>query len=280
LSAAGGVRIIPISVLIGVLIVALNLIAVIFAPWIAPYGETQVVGDQWLPGFWSRESMPEGFYVLFGTDQLGRDLFSRLIFGARNSILIALATTALSFTTGTTTGFVAATARGFVDQALSRVVDVLMGFPSLIFALLMLAVLGSSIPVLIGVIALIDATRVFRIARALAIDLETQDFVEVARLRGEHIGWIMVHEILPNAASPLAAEFGLRFCFVFLFVATLSFIGLGIQPPTADWGSMVRENASAISFGILTPLFPATAIASLTVAVNLVVDWFIGNQDQ
>jgi peptide/nickel transport system permease protein len=178
------------------------------------------------------------------------------------------------------TGFVAATARGLVDQILSRIVDVLMGFPSLIFALLMLAVLGSSIPVLIGVIALIDATRVFRISRALAIDLEAQDFVEVARLRGERIGWIMVREILPNAASPLAAEFGLRFCFVFLFVATLSFIGLGIQPPMADWGSMVRENAAAISFGILTPLFPATAIASLTVAVNLVVDWFIGNRDR
>jgi peptide/nickel transport system permease protein len=217
---------------------------------------------------------------LFGTDQLGRDLFSRLIFGARNSILIALATTTLSFSFGTITGFVAATAGGLVDQVLSRIVDILMGFPSLIFALLMLAVLGSSIPVLIGVIALIDATRVFRISRALAIDLAAQDFVEVARLRGEHIGWIMMREILPNAASPLAAEFGLRFCFVFLFVATLSFIGLGIQPPMADWGSMVRENASAISFGILTPLFPAAAIASLTVAVNLLVDWFIGNRDR
>jgi peptide/nickel transport system permease protein len=280
LSATGALKNVPVSVLIGAGIIALNLFAVVLAPWIAPYGETQVVGDQWLPGFWSRDSVPEGFYVLFGTDQLGRDMFSRLIFGARNSILIALATTALSFSLGTMTGFVAATARGLVDQVLSRIVDILMGFPSLIFALLMLAVLGSSIPVLIGVIALIDATRVFRISRALAIDLEAQDFVEVARLRGERIGWIMLREILPNAASPLAAEFGLRFCFVFLFVATLSFIGLGIQPPMADWGSMVRENASAISFGILTPLFPATAIASLTVAVNLVVDWFIGNRDR
>jgi peptide/nickel transport system permease protein len=280
LSATGALKNIPVSVLIGAAVIALNLFAVVCAPWVAPYGETQVVGDQWLPGFWSRDSMPEGFYVLFGTDQLGRDLFSRLIFGARNSILIALTTTTLSFSFGTITGFVAATAGGLVDQVLSRIVDILMGFPSLIFALLMLAVLGSSIPVLIGVIALIDATRVFRISRALAIDLEAQDFVEVARLRGEHIGWIMMREILPNAASPLAAEFGLRFCFVFLFVATLSFIGLGIQPPMADWGSMVRENASAISFGILTPLFPATAIASLTVAVNLLVDWFIGNRDR
>jgi peptide/nickel transport system permease protein len=260
---------------IGIAIIVLNLLAVIFAPWIAPYGETQIVGDQWLPGFWDPGNMPHGVYVLFGTDQLGRDIFSRLVYGARNSILIALATTALSFAIGVTAGMAAATARGLVDQILSRIVDVMMGFPTLIFALLMLAVLGSSIPVLIGVIAILDATRVFRLSRALGVDLEAQDFVELARLRGERLGWIILHEILPNATSPLAAEFGLRFCFVFLFVATLSFLGLGIQPPTADWGSMVRENASAISFGILTPLFPAAAIAILTVAVNLVVDWFI-----
>jgi peptide/nickel transport system permease protein len=265
----------PLTAKIGMALITLNALAVLFAPWIAPYGETQVVGDPWLPGFWDPSGAPNGMHLLLGTDQLGRDIFSRLVFGARNSILIALATTALSFSAGIMAGLAAATGRGLVDQILSRIVDILMGFPTLIFALLLLAVLGSSIPVLIGVIALLDATRVFRISRALAMDLEAQDYVEVARLRGERIGWIMLHEILPNAAGPLAAEFGLRFCFVFLFVATLSFVGLGIQPPMADWGSMVRENASAISFGILTPLFPAAAIAILTVAVNLVVDWFI-----
>ena len=277
MSFAGTLKRAPVTARFGLALIALNLACVLLAPFIAPYGETQVVGDQWLPGFWDRASMPDGVYLLFGSDQLGRDIFSRLVYGARNSILIALATTALSFTVGITAGMTAATARGFIDQVLSRTVDILMGFPTLIFALLMLAVLGSSIPVLIGVIALLDSTRVFRISRALAMDLEAQDFVEIARLRGEKIGWITLHEILPNAAAPLAAEFGLRFCFVFLFVATLSFIGLGVQPPLADWGSMVRENAAAISFGILTPLFPATAIAILTVAVNLVVDWFIGS---
>jgi peptide/nickel transport system permease protein len=269
----GVLRQAPLPAKIGMALIALNLLAVLFAPWIAPYGQTQVVGDQWLPGFWDRANMPAD--SLLGTDQLGRDIFSRLVYGARNSILIALATTALSFTLGVTAGMTAAAARGLVDQTLSRIVDVMMGFPTLIFALLMLAVLGSSIPVLVGVIAILDATRVFRLSRALGVDLAAQDFVELARLRGERLGWIILHEILPNASSPLAAEFGLRFCFVFLFVATLSFLGLGIQPPMADWGSMVRENASAISFGILTPLFPAGAIAILTVAVNLVVDWFI-----
>jgi peptide/nickel transport system permease protein len=263
----------PLSAKVGAVLLALNLAAVLFAPWIAPHGQTQVIGDPWLPGFWDPANMPAT--SLLGTDQLGRDIFSRLVFGARNSVLIALAATAVSFTVGVITGLLAATARGLVDQALSRIVDVLMGFPTLIFALLMLAVLGSSIPVLIAVIAIIDATRVFRLTRALAVDLEAQDFIEIARLRGESIRWIMLHELLPNATAPLAAEFGLRFCFVFLFVATLSFLGLGIQPPLADWGSMVRENAAAISFGILTPLFPAGAIAVLTVAVNLLVDWFI-----
>jgi len=269
------VRQAPFTAKIGLFLIGLNLVAVVGAPWIARYGETQVVGDQWLPGFWDPASEPDGVHAFLGTDQLGRDLFSRLVYGARNSILIALATTALSFTLGVTSGMVAATSRGWVDQIMSRTVDILMGFPTLIFALMLLAVLGSSIPVLIGVIALLDATRVFRLSRALGIDLESQEYIELARLRGERTGWIVLHEILPNATGPLAAEFGLRFCFVFLFIATLSFLGLGIQPPTADWGSMVRENASAISFGILTPLFPASAIAILTVAVNLVVDWFI-----
>jgi len=267
------VRRAPLTAKIGAVLIALNMAAVLFAPWLAPFGQTQVIGDPWMPGFWDPGNMPA--LSILGTDQLGRDIFSRLIFGARNSVLIALAATAVSFTCGVILGLLAATARGFVDQALSRIVDVLMGFPTLIFALPMLAVFGSSIPVLIGVIAVIDTTRVFRLTRALAVDLEAQDFIEIARLRGESIRWIMLHELLPNATAPLAAEFGLRFCFVFLFVATLSFLGLGIQPPLADWGSMVRENAAAISFGILTPLFPAAAIAVLTVAVNLLVDWFI-----
>jgi peptide/nickel transport system permease protein len=150
-----------------------------------------------------------------------------------------------------------------------------MAFPTLIFALLVLSVMGTDVPVLILVIALLDATRVFRISRAVAMDVAVLDFVEAARLRGEGLWWVMRHEILPNAAAPLVAEFGLRFCFVFLFIAALSFLGLGLQPPAADWGSMVRENAAAISWGIVTPLIPAAAIALLTVGVNLVADWFL-----
>ena len=154
----------------------------------------------------------------------------------------------------------------------------LMAIPTLIFALLILSVLGTSIPVLILVIAVLDSTRVFRLARSLGVNIVTQDFVEVARLRGERLPWVLVREILPNAAPPLVAEFGLRFCFVFLFISALSFLGLGIQPPNADWGGMVRENAQAINFGLSAPLIPAAAIAVLTIAVNLVVDWLLARR--
>ncbi|MCB1831876.1 MAG: ABC transporter permease, partial [Geminicoccaceae bacterium] len=161
------------------------------------------------------------------------------------------------------------------DQLLSRLVDVLMAIPQLIFALLILTIVGTSIPAVILVIAVLDSTRVFRLGRAVAMNIVVMDFVEAAKLRGEGLWWIIRAEILPNAMAPLVAEFGLRFCFVFLTISALSFLGLGIQPPTADWGSMVRDNATLITFGDVTPLLPAAAIALLTVAVNFVVDWFL-----
>ena len=261
----------PLSARIGMLIVLLNVLAALTAPWIAPYGETEIVADVWI------DSSAENY---IGTDHLGRDLFTRMIYGARNTISIALIISLSSFFMGTLLGFLAATLKGWMDQLLSRIVDIMMAFPTLIFALMVLSVVGTSVPVLIVVIAMLDSTRVFRLSRAVAMDIEVMDFVEVARLRGEGLWWIMRHEILPNAMPPLVAEFGLRFCFVFLFISALSFLGLGIQPPTADWGSMVRENAGAITFGIMTPLWPAGAIAFLTVGINLIVDWFLHRTSQ
>jgi peptide/nickel transport system permease protein len=165
--------------------------------------------------------------------------------------------------------------RGWIDQLLGRFVDVLMAIPQLIFALVLLSIFGASLLNLILIIAVLDSTRVFRLTRAVAVNIAVMDFIEAARLQGEGLGWIMTREILPNILPPLIAEFGLRFCFVFLTIAALSFLGLGIQPPTADWGSMVRENATLITYGDITPLLPAGAIALLTVAVNFVVDWFL-----
>ena len=262
----------PLTARFGLVVIFLYIIVALFAPFIAPYGEAEVFPIPYAP--WSSE-------FLFGTDQIGRDIFSRLIYGARNTVGIAVATTALAFTIGMILGLAAAISRGWLDQILSRSVDVLMAIPSLIFALVLLSIFGSTVTNLIIIIAVLDSTRVFRLTRAVSLNVVVMDYVEAARLRGEGLVWIMRREILPNILPPLIAEFGLRFCFVFLTIAALSFLGVGIQPPTADWGSMVRENASLIQFAQydikagLTPLLPATAIALLTVAVNFVVDWFL-----
>ena len=215
----------------------------------------------------------EGF--LLGTDNLGGDRLTRLVYGARNTIGIAFVATCLAFFIGAVGGFLAAARGGWVDQLLGRLVDVMMAIPSLIFILMILTITGTSIPALIMVIGVLDSTRVFRLARAVAMNIVVMDYVEVARLRGEGMWWVMRREVLPNAMAPLVAEFGLRFCFVFLTLSALSFLGLGIQPPLADWGSMVRDNATLITFGDITPLLPAAAIALLTVGVNFVVDWFL-----
>ena len=262
----------PMTAKFGLLVILVYIVVALFAPFIAPYGEAEVFPIPYAP--WSSE-------FVFGTDQIGRDIFSRLIYGARNTVGIAVATTALAFIIGGVLGLAAAIARGWLDQLLSRTVDVLMAIPSLIFALVLLSIFGSTVTNLIIIIAVLDSTRVFRLTRAVSINVVVMDYVEAARLRGEGLIWIMRREILPNIMPPLIAEFGLRFCFVFLTIAALSFLGVGIQPPTADWGSMVRENASLIQFAQydikagLTPLLPAAAIALLTVAVNFVVDWFL-----
>jgi peptide/nickel transport system permease protein len=256
----------PLAAKVGLAIVVINLAVAIFGPWLAPYDQSQSVGDTWAPS---------SAHMLLGADQIGRDMLSRLIYGARMTIGIAAATTALSFLIGITLGFTAAVVGKWVDVILSRIVDVVLSIPQLIFALIILGVFGSSIPVLIVTIAVLDSTRVFRLARALGMNIAALEFVEVARLRGEGLWWVIRHEILPNSAAPLISEFGLRFCFNFLFVAALSFLGIGVQPPYADWGGMVRDNAPAINFGLYAPLYPAFAIAALTVGVNLVVDWLL-----
>ena len=248
---------------LGLLVVSGFGFCAIFAPWLAPYGQSEIVGDVWEPLFGE---------FFFGTDQIGRDMLTMLIYGARNMIALALLTTACAFGLGSLLGFLAATMGGWVDQVLSRFVDVVISIPTLIFALIVLSSTGTSILALVTVIAIIYAMPVYRIARAVAMDIEVMDYVEAARLRGEGLWWIMRREILPNALTPLAAEFGLRFCFVFLLISGLSFLGLGLQPPLADWGAMVRDNGGGIAWGFMHPLVPATCIALLTIGINLIVD--------
>ncbi len=257
---------IPLSAWVGIAGITLALFCAIFAPWIAPFGERDVVGDIWLP---------MGGDFLLGTDNLGRDLLSRLIYGARTTIFVALAATIISFSLGMLLSFTAAVTGGFIDQLFSRFNDLMMAIPTLIFALVVLAVLPQQLWILILVMAILDSTRVFRIGRAVALDVAVMEFVEAARLRGEGTRWIIFREILPNTLSPLLAEFGLRFAFSILFLSTLSFLGLGIQPPAADWGGMVKDNKDGIIFGISAALVPGGAIAGLAICVNLVVDWLM-----
>ncbi len=256
----------PWSARFGLLVVFFYVFVAIFGPLLTPYGESEIVGFEYEP--WGPE-------FLLGTDNLGRDMLTRLIYGARNTIGIAFITTVLAFLIGCVAGFLAAVLGGWTEQAMSRANDILMAIPQLIFALLILTIVGTSVPVLVVVIAVLDSTRVYRLARAVAMNIVVMDFVEVARLRGEGLWWIMRREVLPNALPPLVAEFGLRFCFVFLLLSALSFLGLGIQPPTADWGSMVRDNATLITFGDFTPILPAASIALLTIGVNFIVDWLL-----
>ena len=250
----------------GLVVMAIFLVVAIFTPWLAPYEESANIG-----GTWDEPSATSWL----GGDQIGRDMLTRIMYGSRMTIAVALAITSLSFLIGIVLGFISAVLGGWIDIFFTRLLDVMLSIPSLIFALIILGVFGSSIPVLILTIAVIDSTRVFRLARALGMNLAVMEYVEAARLRGEGLWWVITREIVPNARAPLVSEFGLRFCFNFLFIAGLSFLGLGIQPPYADLGGMVRENAAAINFGMMAPIYPAVTIALLTVSVNLVVDWML-----
>jgi peptide/nickel transport system permease protein len=268
-----GLKTAPPTAIFGLIVITTYVFYALFAPLLAPFGEAEIFPMSYAP--WSDEFM-------FGTDQLGRDVLSRLIYGARNTVGIAFVTTLFAFVIGGGLGITAAINNSsWLDNLLSRSVDVLMAIPSLIFALILLSMFGANTLNLIIIIAVLDSTRVFRIARAVSLNVVVMDYVEVAKLRGEKLFWILYREILPNIMPPLVAEFGLRFCFVFLTIAALSFLGVGIQPPTADWGSMVRETAGLIQFAeydftaAMTPMLPAAAIALLTVAVNFVVDWFL-----
>ena len=257
---------IPLSALIGLSITVAYFLAAIFASWIAPFARGQIVGNVWQPAsaqFW------------LGTDGIGRDLLSRMIYGGQTTIAIATVATLLSFTTGAILGFTAAVVGGWVDQGLSRFNDLIMSIPSLIFALVVLSVMPVTVLTLIIVMGLLDSTRVFRLARAVALDIVVMDFVEAARLRGEGRLWIIFREVLPNALSPLVAEMGMRFIFQVLLLSTLSFLGLGVQPPLTDWGGIVKENKDGIVYGVPAALYPAIAIATLAISVNLVADWIL-----
>ena len=249
---------------LGVAIVAFWLLMVFIGPYVAPFHEADIIADDsYLP--------PDATHWL-GTDYLERDILSRILWGARTTIGISFLATLIAYLIGVTAGIAAAVVGGWTDTGLSRVNDAILSLPTIMLGLLIVVALGTSIPILIGTAAVIYAASVFRIARALGQDIMVMDYVESAKARGESLWWIISREVLPNAAMPLATDFGLRLVFVVLFISSLSFLGLGIQPPMADWGSMVRQNLEGLGYGSLAAVWPALAIASFTISINLIVD--------
>lgn len=249
-------------------IVVFWMVIAVVGPFVAPFHEMDMDGDD---SFMDAHSNEYGSFYL-GTDYLGRDTLSRVLWGARMTIGISLASTFLAYAIGITLGIAAAVRGGWVDMVVSRANDAILALPSIMLGLIAIAAFGSSIPILVIIAGIIYASSVFRIARALGLDIMVQDFVEAARVRGEGLWWIIKSEVLPNAAMPLATDFGLRLVFVVLFISSLSFLGLGVQPPQADWGSMVRENLAGLTYNSWAAVWPAFAIASFTIAINLIVD--------
>lgn len=247
------------------------ILSAILAPWISPHMPTKILTNE--------SYQLSSDTMLLGGDYLGRDMVSRLIYALRITLGVTFIVTVLAFFIGCLMGFLAAVLGGVWDTVLSRVVDALIALPAIMIALIVIGALGSSLPVLIVTLGIIDSTRVFRVARALAMNIVVSDFVEAARVRGEGLKWIMWHEIMPNALGPLAAEFGIRFTYAILFMSALGFLGLGIQPPHADLGLLIRENMQGLLFSSYAPLYPALLISLITISINIFVDWYLQQLD-
>ena len=263
---------------LGICFVILWTVIAFIGPYISPYHEAEILDEELfiVPGsdvqYPATDFQGPSKVAYLGTDFLGRDTLSRILFGARTTLGISLAATLLAYLVGVTLGIAAAVGGGMLDMGLSRVNDAFLSLPPIMLGLVVIAAIGSTIPTLIVMAGLIYAASVFRIARALGQDVMVSDFVEAARVRGEGLWWIITREILPNVAMPLATDFGLRFVWIILFISSLSFLGLGVQPPMSDWGSMVKENLAGLPYGSIAPLVPALAIATLTISINMIVD--------
>ena len=249
---------------IGLAVILFWVVIALFAPLVTPYPVGDIVDYDYFGPMTSK--------FWFGTDYLGRDILSRILMGARYTVGISLASVVVACSVGVMLGMLAAVIGGWFDMVLSRLLDAVNTIPSLLFGLVVVAAVGSTIPVLIATLGLIYMPGAYRFARALAVNVNAMDFVTVARTRGEPLSYLVLREILPNILGPVLADLGLRFVFIVLVLSGLSFLGLGVQPPNADWGALVRENIGGLSYGAPAVLFPSLAVASLTIAVNLFID--------
>ena len=251
--------------LIGAFMCVVWLLVALFGPWLAPHPVGEVVSGNVFDNI-------SALYP-FGTDYLGRDMLSRVLVGARFTVGLALIAAVLASALGTGCALLSVVSPKWLDEVISRLMDAFISIPSKMLALIMVSAFGSSVTLLISTAVLSFAPGAFRIARSMAVNIEALEYVQVARTRGERRLYIACVEILPNMLNPVLTDLGLRFGFIVLLLSGMSFLGLGVQPPDADLGSLVRENIGGLNQGALAIIIPALAIGTLTIGVNLLIDY-------
>lgn len=252
------------ATLLGFLIVAIFLLMALLGPWLAPYKYS----DQNL----AERLQPPSATHWFGTDQFGRDIFSRILTGSRDVFTIAGSGTLLAVFLGLTLGLISGYVGGIVDDALMRLMDVLLSIPPLLLAMIILGTLGPSRLNIVLVVGFLYIPMVSRVVRSVVLDIKTREFIEAAKMRGESNVYILFREILPNVLPPLAVEASMRFSYSIFLVASLGFLGLGVQPPSPDWGMMVSEARTWANLAPWVLLYPAGTIAFLVVGVAFMSD--------
>lgn len=250
--------------LIGAAMCVIWLLVAIFGPWLAPHPVGEVVSDNVFDNI-------SAVYP-FGTDYLGRDMLSRVLVGAKFTVGLALIAAVLASGLGTSCALLSVVSPKWLDEVISRLMDAFISIPSKMLALIMVSAFGSSVTLLICTAVLSFTPGAFRIARSMAVNIEALEYVQVARTRGERRLYIACVEILPNMLNPVLTDLGLRFGFIVLLLSGMSFLGLGVQPPDADLGSLVRENIGGLNQGAPAIVIPALAIGTLTIGVNLFID--------
>ena len=249
---------------IGVTIFVVFLLMALFGPMIAPYGANEQVFED--------ARQPPSADHWFGTDNLGRDVFSRVVLGARDVLALAGAGTVAAVILGTVIGLASGYYGGWLDEVVMRFFDSLLSLPALLLALLLLGSLGPSRNSVLAVITVVYTPIVARVVRSVVLSIKTKEFVEAAQVQGETVWYILFREIFPSTLPALAVEASLRFSYAIFLVASLGFLGVGVQPPSPDWGLMVKEGRANFTQTPWALYFPAGAIAVVVVGVNLVAD--------
>jgi peptide/nickel transport system permease protein len=248
---------------VGVTIVVFVVAVAIFGRYFAPYDPNVPVTAPLSP--------PSSHYWL-GTDFLGRDVFSRLLYGGRSVITLAALATGLGYLIGMSVGLIAGFSRSRIDPVLMRSVDVMLAFPPLLFLLVLISGAGTGVEVLVIGVAVIQAPGISRIVRTATLEVSVRGYVEAAIARGERSYAVIVREVLPNIMAPVLVDSGLRFTYSILIIASVNFLGLGLQPPASDWALMISDNRQYIAIQAWAVLAPAAMIALLTIGINLTGD--------